>query len=81
VCFTVDDRPAKITSEIMVGRKVSPVLTLAVYVAPFVVIGVAAKLWMRRRGVELTDVQAEGDPHRKRRPRFLLGIWRDEGRD
>lgn len=56
-------------------------LTLAAYLTPFLLIGVAAKNWMKRKGVDLTDVHAEGDPHRKRRPRFLLGIWRDEGRE
>jgi hypothetical protein len=56
-------------------------LILAVYVAPFVVLGIIAKRWIDRRNVGLSDVQAEGDPNRKRRPRFLLGIWRDEGRD
>jgi hypothetical protein len=35
---------------------------------------------MTRNSVELSAVQAEGDPNRKKRPRFLLGIWRDEGR-
>ena len=44
-------------------------------------IGVAAKIWIKRKGVELSDVQAEGDPNRKRRARFLLGIWRAEGRE
>ena len=56
-------------------------LTLAVYIAPFLLIGVAAKIWVKRKAVGLSDVQAEGDPHRKKRPRFLLGIWRDEGRE
>ena len=56
-------------------------LILAVYVAPFVVLGIIAKRWIDRRNVGLSDVQAEGDPNRKRRARFLLGIWRDEGRD
>jgi hypothetical protein len=54
---------------------------VAVYLTPFLLIGVAAKIWMKRKGVELSDVQAEGGAHRKRRPRFLLGIWRDEGRE
>ena len=54
-------------------------LTLAIYITPFLLIGIAAKLWIRRKAVTLSDVQAEGDPNRKRRPRFLLGIWRDEG--
>ena len=40
-----------------------------------------AKRWIDRNNTQLSDVQAEGDPNRKTRPRFLLGIWRDEGRD
>ena len=54
---------------------------LAVYVAPFVVLGIIAKRWIDGKNIGLSDVQAEGDPNRKRRARFLLGIWRDEGRD
>ena len=56
-------------------------LTVAVYITPFLLIGLAAKIWIKRKGVDLNDVQAEGDTNRKRRPRFLLGIWRDEGRE
>jgi hypothetical protein len=56
-------------------------LILAVYVVPFVVIGIFVKRWIDRKNTELSDVQAEGDPNRPKRPRFLLGIWRDEGRD
>jgi hypothetical protein len=54
---------------------------VAIYFLPFLAIAVIAKRWMTRNGVELSDVQAEGDPNRKKRPRFLLGIWRDEGRE
>ena len=56
-------------------------LPVAVYITPFLLIGLAAKIWIKRKGVELSDVQAEGDPNRKRRARFLLGIWRAEGRE
>jgi hypothetical protein len=56
-------------------------LTVAVYITPFLLIGLAAKIWIKRKEVDLSDVQAEGDPNRKRRSRFLLGIWRDEGRE
>jgi hypothetical protein len=56
-------------------------LIVAVYITPFLLIGVAAKSWIKRKAVELSEVQAEGDAHRKRRPRFLLGIWRDKGRE
>jgi hypothetical protein len=52
-------------------------LTLAVYLVPFLVIGIAAKHWIGRKGVGLADVRAEGGPGRKR-SRFLLGIWRHD---
>jgi len=58
-----------------------PLLTLAIYLAPFIAIVVVARLWMRKKGVGLADVQAEGDPGRENRSRFLLGIWRKEGRE
>jgi hypothetical protein len=60
---------------------VRALLIVAVYLIPFLLIGLSTRIWMKRKGIELSDVQAEGDPHRKRRPRFLLGIWRDEGRE
>ncbi|MBV9202671.1 MAG: hypothetical protein JOY83_23650 [Alphaproteobacteria bacterium] len=55
-------------------------MTLALYLAPFVILGLAMKRWMARKGVNLSDVRAEGNPHR-RRSRFLLGIWRHEDPD
>jgi hypothetical protein len=60
---------------------VRALVNVVIYLLPFLAIAVIAKRWMTRRGIELSDVQAEGDPNRKKRPRFLLGIWRDEGRD
>lgn len=59
---------------------VHALLTLALYLVPFLVIGVAAKRWISRRSVSLSDVQAEGTPHRAR-SRFLLGIWRRDDPD
>lgn len=56
-------------------------VNVAIYLLPFLAIALIAKRWMTRNGVELSDVQAEGDPNRKKRPRFLLGIWRDESRE
>jgi hypothetical protein len=53
-------------------------LTLSIYIVPFVFLGVVVRRWMGGR-VGLPDVQAEGDPARKR-SRFLLGIWRHEQR-
>jgi hypothetical protein len=53
--------------------------TLVIYVTPFLIIGIAVKLLMKRRGVDLSDVQAQAGPkHRRARKVFLLGAWRDE---
>jgi hypothetical protein len=49
-----------------------------IYVAPFLIIGIAAKLLMKRRGVDLSDVQAQVGPNRRGRKVFLLGAWRNE---
>ena len=49
-------------------------IVLLVYVSPFVMIGMAVKRWIARRGVAL--VRAEAGQHQ--RSRFLLGIWRHE---
>jgi len=52
--------------------------TFIIYVAPFLIIGIAAKLLMRRRGVDLSDIQAQAGPNRRARKVFLLGAWRKE---
>jgi hypothetical protein len=52
-------------------------LILGIYIAPFLMIGIIAQRWMARRGVNLSDVRAQGGSGRKR-SRFLLGIWRHE---
>jgi hypothetical protein len=51
---------------------------LAIYLVPFLIIGIAVKLLMKRRGVDLSDVQAQARPNRRARKLFLLGAWRDE---
>lgn len=48
----------------------------AIYVTPFLIIGVAIKLLMSRYGVDLTDVQRTTGSTPKRR--FLLGAWRSD---
>jgi hypothetical protein len=57
--------------------------TAITYFGAFLVIGLIAKLglgrWMDRRGAELSDVQAQAGPNRRKRKVFLLGAWRDEG--
>ena len=52
--------------------------TLAIYLVPFLVIGIAAKLLMKRRAVDLSDVQAQAGPNRRKHRAFLLGAWRTE---
>ena len=52
--------------------------TLAIYLTPFLVLGMGAKLWLKRRAVDLTDVQSQSGPNRRPRKVFLLGSWRTE---
>jgi len=56
--------------------------TAILYFGTFVALGVVAKSllgrWMRRSGVDLTDVQAQAGPNRRKRQVFLLGAWRWE---
>jgi len=48
----------------------------AIYVAPFLIVGVAIRFLMRRYAVDLPDVEKQAGP--KPRRRFLLGVWRTE---
>lgn len=52
--------------------------TFAIYVTPFLILGVLAKLLLRRYAVDLTDVQEQVGPKRRARKVFLLGGWRTE---
>jgi hypothetical protein len=52
-------------------------VTLAIYFVPFLIIAIAVKRWMARKGVTLSDVQEKGSA-RRGRARFFLGIWRRE---
>jgi hypothetical protein len=49
-----------------------------IYVAPFFIIGIIAKVLMKRSSVDLTDVQAQAGANRRPRKVFLLGGWRNE---
>ena len=51
---------------------------LAIYLIPFLVIGIAARLLMKRRAIDLTEVQAEAGPKRRKNKGFLLGAWHAE---
>ena len=60
-------------------------LTASVYFGSFVGLGLIAKLavsrFMRRRDVDLAEIQAQAGSRRGKRPVFLLGFWRKEGPD
>jgi hypothetical protein len=47
-----------------------------IYVTPFLILGAAVKFWMKRRAVDLRDVQRQGGGPPRRR--FFLGAWRTE---
>ena len=47
----------------------------AIYVTPFLIIGAAIKLLMKRYAVGLPEVKNAGS---KPRRRFLLGAWRTD---
>ena len=53
-------------------------VTGLIYFGLFLAIGFAARRWMRRRDVDLSDVQKQAGPNRRPRKVFLLGIWRRE---
>jgi hypothetical protein len=53
-------------------------VTSAIYVTPFLMIGFAVKLLMKRRSIDLSDIQAQAGPRRRPRKVFLLGAWRKE---
>jgi hypothetical protein len=48
----------------------------AIYVMPFLIIGLAIRFLMKRYAVDLPDVEKQVGP--KPRRRFLLGVWRTE---
>ncbi|WP_168200223.1 MULTISPECIES: hypothetical protein [Bradyrhizobium] len=48
----------------------------AIYVTPFVIIGIAIKLLMKRYAIDLPEVQNQAGAAPKRR--FLLGAWRSD---
>jgi hypothetical protein len=50
----------------------------AIYITPFLILGVVAKLLLRRYAVDLTDVQDQAGANRRPRKVFLLGSWRSE---
>lgn len=53
-------------------------VTFAIYVIPFLVLGAVAKLLIRRHAVDLGDVHEQAGSKRRARKVFLLGAWRNE---
>ncbi|MBR0697318.1 hypothetical protein [Bradyrhizobium lablabi] len=51
---------------------------LAIYLTPFLIIGIAIRFLMKRYGVDLADVQKQAGTNREPRRVFLLGGWRSE---
>ena len=49
-----------------------------IYFGLFLAIGFAVRRWMRRRDVDLSNVQKQAGPNRRPRKDFLLGAWRWE---
>lgn len=49
-----------------------------IYVVPFLTLGMVGRWWVRRKGVDLEEVQAQAGPNRRKRRLFFLGIWRWE---
>jgi hypothetical protein len=52
--------------------------TLAIYLTPFLIIGIAVRLLMKRNGIDLADVHEQAGTKRRARKVFLLGGWRRE---
>ena len=55
----------------------NPWVTLAIYLAPFLLLAIAVRFWMRRKGVGLAETRSEGGA-RHHPARFLLGVWRKD---
>jgi hypothetical protein len=55
-------------------------LVAALYFGSFIAIGLIAKLALARLGrdTDLTDIQSQAGPNRRRHKGFLLGAWRNE---
>jgi hypothetical protein len=64
------------------GISMWALVVATIYFGSFLLIGMTAKLlvdrWMGRRGVDLSDIQADAGPNRRERQVFLLGVWRTE---
>jgi hypothetical protein len=60
-------------------------VTAVVYFGSFLGLGMIAKLavsrFMRRRDIDLAEIQAQAGSRRGKRRVFLLRFWRNEGPD
>jgi hypothetical protein len=53
-------------------------VTAVIYFGTFIAVGLAVRHWIRRRHIDLADVQEQAGPNRRERRVFLLGAWRSE---
>ena len=55
-------------------------MVAALYFGSFIAIGLIAKLALGRLGrdTDLTDIQSQAGPNRRKHKGFLLGAWRNE---
>jgi hypothetical protein len=56
----------------------STLVVLAIYLTPFLLLGWAVHVAVKRYGVDLGDVQSQAGANRGPRKVFLLGAWRTE---
>ena len=51
---------------------------IAIYLVPFLLLGSALRLLLKRYAIDLPDVQFQAGSQRRARKVFLLGAWRSE---
>jgi hypothetical protein len=61
-----------------VERPMRALEVFVIYIAPFVILGIIARVLMKRNSVDLTDLQAQAGANRRSRKVFRLGGWRNE---
>ena len=64
-----------------VAEHLGALLTVAVYITPFLLIGLAAKIWIKRKRLIYPKFRPKATRTARGDRGFLLGIWRDEGRE
>jgi hypothetical protein len=75
-----DRRNARVSDQAIARSAMRAFLIAALYFGSFLTIGLIAKLAADRfsRGTDLTDIQSQAGPNRRKHKAFLLGAWRNE---